>query len=206
MAFCAGAQALPAAASVRLSCAALKGKRLLTTSAVKVVERDVDEWHAYVYVCVPPAGRVYLAGHAYSETGGSQFEVQVERSAGHWIVLRFRNQTDPQVSEEVEKTCDARSGHCYRFYDVGIGEGPAFEPAQEPQEEPNLDGFVLNRFGQTLICLSLHGHRSVVGIEADGRRRTLDKAPEAQIPPASLRLRGHVAEWSDAGVSRRARL
>lgn len=172
---------------------------------MKVVERDVDEWHAYVYLCVPPAGRVHLAGHAYSETGGSQFEVQVKRSAGHWVVLQFHNQLDPQVSEEMEKTCDARSGRCYRFYSAGIGEGPAFEPPQESQE-PNLDAFVLNRFGQMLVCLSLHGHRSIVGIEADGKRRTLDKAPESQILPASLRLRGHTAEWSDAGESRRARL
>lgn len=206
IAFCAAAKALPTLASARPSCAALKGKRLLTTSAVKVVVRDVEERRAYVYMCVPPAGRVHLAGYAYDETGISQFETQVKASAGHWVVLRFDNQIDPQVSEEVEKTCDARSGHCYRFYSAGVGEGPAFEPAQEPSQEPSLDAFALNRFGQTLICLSLHGHRAVVGIEADDRRRTLDKAPEAQIPPASLRFRGHVAEWSDAGVSRRATL
>jgi hypothetical protein len=205
IAFCTATQALPTVASARLSCAALKGKRLLTTSAIKVVERDVEGRRANVYLCVPPAGRVHLAGYAYDETGISQFEVQVKRSAGHWVVLRFRNQLDPQVSEEVEKTCDARSGRCYRFYSAGIGEGPAFEPPQESQE-PNLDAFALNRFGQMIVCLSLHGRRAVVGIEADGRRRTLDKAPEAQIPPASLRLHGHVAEWSDAGVSRHTTL
>lgn len=204
IAFCAGAKALATFASARPSCATLKGKRLLTTSAVKVVVRDVEERRAYVYMCVPPAGRVHLAGYAYDETGVSQFETQVKRSAGHWIVLRFRSQTDPLVSEEVDKTCDARSGHCYRFYETGIGEGPVL--GEEPSYEPNLEATALNRFGQTLICLSLHGHRAVVGIEADGRRRTLDKAPEAQIPPASLRLVGHVAEWSDAGVSRRATL
>lgn len=178
---------------------------MLTTSTVKVVVRDVEERRAYVYMCVPPAGRVHLAGYARDETGVSQFETQVKASAGHWVVLRFRSQTDPLVSEEVDKTCDARSGHCYRFYETGIGEGPVL--GEEPSQEPNLEeAFALNRFGQTLICLSQHGRRAVVGIEADGRRRTLDKAPEAQIPPASLRLREHVAEWSDAGVSRRATL
>ena len=185
-------------------CGALSGKRLVGSRSIKVVERDEGERRGYVYVCVPPAGRVHLAGYAFDETVSSLFHVDVEGWAGTWVALAFHSQVDPAGGEEVDKMCDAASGRCYRFYEAAVREGPEF--VGQPSEEWALDGLALNRYGQLLLALSLQATTRVVGVQANGHRRTLDSAAETLIPPSSLKLSGHRASWTDAGVPRSATL
>jgi hypothetical protein len=198
------ALAPPAASAPAARCGALTGKRLVHSPSIRVVERDRDESRGYVYICVPPSGRVHLAGWAFDETGASLFSVSVDGSAGTWVALTFHSQVDPHGGEEVDKMCNAASGRCYRFYEAPVREGPGFE--EEPSEYWALEGLAVNRYGQLLLALSLQGTTRIVGVQANGARRTLDTAPEASIPPTSLKLNGHSASWTDAGAVRTATL
>ena len=65
---------------------------------------------------------------------------------------------------------------------------------------------LLNRFGQLALLLLEEGTSRIVGIEPSGSRRTLDSGPQAQLPPASLKLQGHTVGWIHGGVARQAAL
>lgn len=184
------------------SCGRLRGRRLVTSRTLKVVEQG-DERFGRVYACVPPRGRVRLVGTAHDETGASLYSVSVIATVGMWMALDFHNQVDPQISEDVDKAFDAGNGRSYRFFEEGIPEGPALEGTGAGVE---LARTVLNRYGQLGLAL-VDAHRCrIVGVEPSGRRRLLDSGPPTQIPPGSLTLHGHTVGWTDAGVERSATL
>jgi hypothetical protein len=170
---------------------------------VNVVERG-NESKAFVFACVPPNGRVRLAGSAYDATITGSYSVQIAATAGTWVVLDVSNTIDFHGSEEVEKVFDARSGASYRFYEASNPQGPGFEDV--PSDSASLERLLLNRFGQLALVLSEGGNSRIVGVEPNGRRRVLDSAPSAQLPLAALKLEGHTVEWINAGSARSATL
>jgi hypothetical protein len=200
---CAGTFAEQGDAGTRQRCANLKGKRLVSDRSVKVVERG-NESKAFVFACVPPNGRVRLAGSAYDATVTGSYSVRIAASAGTWVVLDASNTIDFHGSEEVEKAFDARSGASYRVYEASNPEGPGFE--EIPSDSASLERLLLNRFGQLALVLSEGGNSQIVGVEPNGRRRVLDSAPSAQLPSAALKLEGHTVEWIKAGSARSATL
>jgi hypothetical protein len=190
-----GAQALSK------TCATLRGKRLLSTHAIKVVEQTTEA-RGVVYSCVPPRGRVHLLGWASDDTHISAYEVTVLARAGMWLALDFRNQIGSHTFEEIGKACQAATGHCYRFFAEGFPE-PSLE-AEVPQLRFSLEGVVINEFGQLAMALANYDTVQIVGFDSGGARLLLDSGPTAQIPPASLRLEGHTVSWLDGGTLRSA--
>jgi hypothetical protein len=204
IALLAGALALPApAAATHRRCVTLKGRRLLSTRAAKVVEQRVGESGAYVFTCAPRDGTVHLAGSAHDATVSGLYSISVVAAAGSWIALDFVSRADPDSSEEIEKVCDARSGHSYRFFEAGVLEVPGFEPREG---EPAIERLALNRYGQLALALSTDGAVRIVAYGSGGLSRTLDTGSQAQIPPSSMKLDGHTLSWTDAGVARSATL
>jgi hypothetical protein len=197
---CASVFAIAAQASSQ-TCAALKGKRLLSSHAIKLVEHT-EEARGVVYACVRPRGRVHLLGVASDDTSSSAYEVTVSASAGMWLALDFRNQIGSHTFEEIGKACQAASGRCYRFFAEGFPE-PSLE-AEVPQLRYSLQRIVLNKFGQLALALANHDTVRIVGFGSGGARRLLDSGPQARIPAASLRLEGHTVRWLDAGAPRSA--
>jgi hypothetical protein len=196
------AQPLGTAEAHARTCASLSGKRLPTPSkAVKLVERG-DEARGLVYACVPPRGRVHLLGVAHDETVAGAYEVTVLGSAGTWVAVDFRNQLDPHTYEDIGKTCDARSGRCYRFFAEGFPE-PSLE-AEVPQLRFSLERVVINGFGQSATALANYNTVEIVGYGSSGKKRLLAGGPAKDIPAASLELQGHTVRWTDAGVPRSA--
>jgi hypothetical protein len=183
------------------TCAALRGKRLLSTHAIKVVERT-EEARGLVYSCVPPRGRVHLLGVASDDTSSSAYEVTVLARAGMWLALDFRNQIGSHTFEEIGKACQAASGRCYRFFAEGFPE-PSLE-AEVQQLRFSLQRVVINEFGQLALALANYDTVQIVGFGSGGARLLLDSGPQAQIPSASLRLEGHTVSWLDAGTPRSA--
>jgi hypothetical protein len=200
---CAGTFAEQGDAGAPQHCSSLKGKRLVSDRSVKVVERG-NESKAFVFACVPPNGRVRLAGSAYDATITGAYSVEIAATAGAWVVLDASNTIDFHGSEEVEKVFNARSGASYRFYEASNPQGPGFEDI--PSETPSLERLLLNRFGQLALLLSEGNNSQIVGVESNGRRRVLDSAPSAQLPSAALKLEGHTVEWINAGSARSATL
>lgn len=197
---CASVSAIGAQASSQ-TCATLRGKRLPSSHAIKLVEHTEDA-RGVVYACVRPRGRVHLLGVASDDTSSSAYEVTVPATAGMWLALDFRNQIGSHTFEEIGKACEAASGRCYRFFAEGFPE-PSLE-AEVPQLRYSLQRIVLNRFGQLALALANYDTVQIVGFGSGGARRLLDSGPQAQIPAASLRLEGHTVRWLDAGARRSA--
>lgn len=169
---------------------------------VKVVEHG-NESKGFVDVCVPPNGRVRLAGSAYDATIQGLYSIKVIALAGTWVALEFTSVIDFHGSEISDEVFDAKSGRSYRFFEAAVPEGPGFEDIPATAV---LGSFVLNRFGQLALALTNEGKAQIVGIEPSGRRRVLDSGPASQLPPASLQLKGHTVQWVDAGITHSATL
>jgi hypothetical protein len=191
---------LEAQASSR-TCSSLRGKRLLSSPAIKLVEQT-DEARGVVYSCARPRGRVHLLGMASDDTSSSAYGVTVLALAGSWVALDFRNQIGSHTFEEIGKACQAVSGRCYRFFAEGFPE-PSLE-AEVPQLRFSLQRVVLNSFGQLALALANYDTVQIIGFRSGGARRLLDSGPQAQLPPASLQLEGHTVHWLDAGAPRSA--
>jgi hypothetical protein len=185
-------------------CVAFKGKRLLRSRSLMVIVRDEGERREYAFICIPPRGRVHLAGWAFDETIGAIFSVKVLDSAGSWAAILFGSEIDPHGGEEVGKMCNARDGRCYRFFHAFTYGGAEFEEASAQQ--PGLEAAAVNAFGEILLAETVASTMYVRSVRPDGSEKTLDSAPEANIPPSSLRLVGHEASWIDGGRARRARI
>jgi hypothetical protein len=186
-------------------CASLRGKQLVRSRTVKVVERATPA-RGVVHICVPPHGRVRIAGSAYTAIPGEpnlppDYSIRVLAVSGTWVAIAYRSLVDAHGSEEIDKVSDARSGRSYRFFEAGIPEGPGFEMLETGDGE--IERVVLNRFGQLAFALNL-GVTQIYGVEANGAKRLLDSAPKTQIPLASLMIMGHAVRWLDAGVARSA--
>jgi hypothetical protein len=197
---CTSACAIAAQASSQ-TCATLRGKRLLSGHAIKLVEH-AGEARGAVYACVPPAGRVHLLGVASDDTNSSAYQVTVLAHAGKWLALGFRNQIGFHTYEEIDKACQAASGRCYRFFAEGFPE-PSLE-AEVPQLRFSLERVVINEFGQLALALANYDTVQIVGFGSGGGRLLLDSGSPAQIPSASLQLEGHTVRWLDAGAARSA--
>jgi len=192
------------AAGRRAGCNAFRGKRLLRGRLVAVIERTEGERREYAFICVPPAGRVHVAGWAFDETALSLYTVKVLGSAGTWVAIQFGSQVDFHGGEEVGKMCNARNGRCYRFFHAFTYGGSEFEEAAA--EQPTLGRVAVNSFGEMLLAETTKSTTNVLSVGPQGAERLLDSSPEASIPPASLKLVGHEASWIDGGKVRRARI
>jgi hypothetical protein len=191
-------------ASSRHRCASFQGKRVLRSRMLDLVER-ADEARGSLYACVPPDGRVRVAGSAYDEMVDSQYSIVVVAVAGTWVALHLTDGIDACYGEETEKVFDARTGRSYRFYESGFSQDQEICGEGNPNSY-TIDRVLLNRFGQLVLSLSDGTTRRIVGIGSSGARRVLDSGAEAQIPPAALQLNGHSVEWVDAGSLRSASL
>jgi hypothetical protein len=183
------------------TCATLRGKRLLRSDAIKVVEHT-EAARGVVYSCGPPRGRVRRLGVASDDTFSSAYQVTVLALAGPWVALGFRNQIGFHTFEEIGKACQAASGRCYRFFAEGFPE-PSLE-AEVPQLRFSLQRVVINEFGQLALALANYDTVQILGFSSGGVRLLLDSGPQAQIPSASLRFEGHTVRWLDAGEPRSA--
>jgi hypothetical protein len=146
---------------------------------------------------------VHLAGWAFDETRVGSYSVKVLGWAGSWAAIQFESTVDFHGGEVVDKMCNARNGHCYYFFHRFTYGMPELE---EGVEQSELEGIVVNSFGQMLLAETGKGGTRVIGVGSDGSKSTLDSAPEGTIQLSSLKLVGHEASWIDGGVVKRARV
>jgi hypothetical protein len=169
-----------------------------------VIARYEGERREYAFICVPPRGRVHVAGRAFDETIAGLYSVKVLGSAGSWVAIQFGSQVDFHGGEEVGKMCNAGNGRCYHFFHAFTYGGQEFEEAAAAQ--PVLAAVAINTIGQMLLAETLKGMTRVIGVGSDGLESVLDSSPEASVPPSSLKLVGHEASWIDDGMLKRARV
>ncbi len=192
-----------AAGAARPTCAKLTGRHLGGSHGVRVVERGNGN-KGTAYVCVPPRGRVWSAGAASSLTGGGEYSITVSAIAGPWVALKFASVIGI-ASSEVGKVIDAATGRSFRFISEAYGPGEPGEIVHIPERVQ------LNSAGQMALALAEENTGQIVkieiiGFQSNGQRRVLDSGSPAQIPTASLTLKGSTAQWTDAGATRTATL
>jgi hypothetical protein len=183
------------------TCAKLRGKRLLSSHTIKLVEH-AEEGRGTVLACAPPRGRVHTLGYATDASHGELYEVTLRGVAGTWLLLDFRNQTGPHDYEEIDKACDAASGRCYRAWVEAYPE-PALE-AEVPVMRLSPQRILINQFGQVAEALANYNETQIVAFGSGGALSVLDSGPLALIPSDSLQLEGHTVRWLHAGVPRSA--
>jgi hypothetical protein len=192
-----------AAARATPRCGAFTGKRLLRSRSLAVIVRTQEQQREYAFICVPPGGRVHLAGWAFDETRVGTYSVKVLGSAGSWAAIQFESNIDFHGGEVVDKMCNARNGRCYYFFHRFTYGMPELEEGV-PQSE--LEAVVVNSFGQMLLAETGKGATQVIAVGSGGSKRTLDSSPEGTIQLSSLKLAGHEASWVVGGIVKRARV
>ena len=201
-----------AGAAPSRTCASLQGKHLIghgarATVLTRLLNRESERsgLERVAYVCASQHARAWKVGSvsAPSEPPG----ISLVTGAGEWVVLRFSSVIGEGFSES-ELAANALTGRHFRFWSASGGMGSLFGS--------QLEAVQIDAQGRLALILGVAGtpkaegeqapivERKVVGVEANGTRRTLDTAATASIPTSSLKLVGGIVHWSDAGVERSA--
>jgi hypothetical protein len=209
----AGSLSSTASAASRPTCAQLKGKHLKSGGQAVVVTQLLDKVQTegrverVAYVCASPNGRAWRAGAEISTETENPPKIAVVTSAGSWVALRYEGVIGNGFSES-ESAINSANGKSFRYWKAGGGEGSYFGSS--------LEAVVLNAHGRLALITGVEGKpqnegepgptvtRNVIGVEANGKRTVLDKAPTANIPTSSLQLVGSTVRWSDGGVEHSA--
>jgi hypothetical protein len=198
--------AVPAASAKPISCKRLQGKVVVDKGPIKIVkqrERSSD-FRGYVFKGCVRGGRVRNLGSAGSHlSDGFAFASRTLRftqARGEYL-LRHETYGSETLQAQSSEVLNVRTGKHYLVYSTDS------ESSQEPKPfcgvAPPVRGLLdaQGRFagvypgsdnGQTV--------RTVEAFTATGAHKALDKAPEADIAPASLTMTDGTVSWVNAGT------
>jgi hypothetical protein len=205
-----------------LRCQKLHGPNLVHSSVIKVVRRRAkphkDRRNAHdLLACVRPRGKVYPVGGDGTETlGGTPVagdDTTLGATVGTFLLTHDHSATQLPDTVDTYKVYNVRTGRHYVYFENTDSTPPQPRSASTPPPARVL----LNRSGQLAGVFTDDGsdprarypdagNALVIGFQANGRRRVLDRAPRAAIPPASLQVVGHTVRWTHAGTARSATL
>ena len=195
------AAAAPAAggATKRSACERLKGRDLAPARYVKLVARPNSEDSTDLVGCTLPRGRVRrIASGADLYT--TVYSYSIRQIAGRTVLVATTYSSQYAYSTSL-KVHDLRSGGAYTIASdcTDITGYPCGDQTMAPAAFVTLGGRAV---------AVVHGRDSaaVMAFSPTGASRVLDTATGSDIPPASLRLTGNFATWTNAGEARGADL
>lgn len=196
------AAAAPAAgaATKRSACERLKGRDLAPARYVKLVARPNADDGTDLVGCVLPRGRRWrIASSADFYT--TVYSYSIRQITGRHVLVgaTYSSQYAYSTSLSVH---DLRSGRAYTIAGdcTDIGGYPCGAQTVAPAAFVTLGG-------RAVAVVYGAGTASVMAFAPSGASRVLDSAPGTEpIPPASLRLTGNLAAWTNAGVAHSADL
>jgi hypothetical protein len=195
----------PAGAAKHSTCDRLKGSDLAPARTVKLVKRRNADDGTDLLGCVLPRGRVrkIASSEDYYTTTYTYDLLQV---AGPFALVSSAYNSQYAFSQGTY-VADVRNGRsysvasqCFEITGSPCNGAPATAPV-----------VVITKLGRAVAAIAgwpggPTAPRSVTIATFDpaGVRRDLDVGSDADIPPASLALRGTIASWTHAGVARTA--
>jgi hypothetical protein len=200
------AAAVPAASAKPVSCKQLKGKVVVNKPPIKIVkqrERSSD-FRGYNFKGCVPGGRVRNLGSAGSHVSdGFAFASRTLRfgqARGEYIVSR-ESYGSETLQAQSGSVVNVRTGKDYSFYSTDS------ESSQEPKPFCGVTSPVrglLDAQGRfAAVYQGSEGDQTVHTVEAftaTGAHKALDKAPVADIAPASLAMSDGTVSWVNAGT------
>ena len=188
------------AAKKRSACERLKGRDLAPARYVKLVARPNADDDTDLVGCTLPRGRVrtiasgadfFTTVHSYS----------IRQIAGRHVLVGTTYSSQYAYSSSLS-VHDLRSGRAYTIASdcTDISGYPCGAQTVAPAAFVTLGG-------RAVAVVSSAGTATVMAFQPGGTSRVLDSAPGTElIPPASLRLTGNLAAWTNAGVAHSADL
>jgi hypothetical protein len=198
------AAALPMTASARPStCQRLKGRDLAPARSVKLVRHRNDEAGTDLLGCVLPRGRVRTV--AYSSDEETTTEGYRIRQVAGAIVLLASTYDSQYGSGRSLSVYNIATGRAYVIANVCSGLG---DPSCGDPLKAGAAAAFINKRGQAGAALVPTGGDpvTIVGFSSRGQRRDLDSGPAAELPAASLQLKGSTVSWTHSGQARTATL
>lgn len=200
------ATVMPAEAAKRSKCQRLKGPDLAPAASVKLVRRGNSDDGTDLVGCALPSGRVRTIASSqdyYTTT----YTYAIRQVAGVFVLTSSTYNSQYAFSEGVGVT-DIRNGRsyslasqCFEITGSPCGSG---EPTAAPAA-------FITKLGRAVAAIVSSpagpmgpSTATIAAFDAAGRRRNLDAAPLAEIPVASLALKGVIASWTHAGQPRSA--
>ena len=187
-----------------IGCERLRGADLAPARAIRLVIRPNVYKGTDLLGCSLPRGRVRTL--AYSGVQGTiRRGYDVVQVAGAFVLLRGEGVSQSANADTVVVK-DIRNGDSYEI---------AYRCAQLGGNDCGRAGrsssalrAVINDRGQAVAALRVAGSgaTTISGFSSLGERRDFDSGLPADIPPASLKIVGSRASWTNAGRSYAARL
>jgi hypothetical protein len=191
------------AAPKRSACERLKGHDLAPARYVKLVARPNADDDTDLVGCTLPRGRVRTIASG-ADLYTTVYSYSIRQIAGRHVLVATTYSSQYAYSTALS-VHDLRSGRAYTIASecTDITGYPCGAQTVAPAAFVTLGGravAVVSGAGMASVGAS------VMAFAPTGASRVLDSAPGTDIPPASLRLTGNVATWTNAGVARSADL
>ena len=187
------------AATKRSACERLKGRDLAPARYVKLVARPNSADATDLVGCTLPRGRVRkIASGADLYT--TVYSYSIQQIAGRTVLVGTTYSSQYAYSTSL-RVHDLRSGRAYTIASdcTDITGSPCGAQTVAPAAFVTLGG-------RAVAVVHGGGTASVMAFAPTGTSRVLDSATGSAIPPASLRLTGNLATWTNTGVARSADL
>ncbi len=193
----------------RTACQRLAGTDRAPAKSVKLVRRLNGDRGSDLLGCVLPAGRVRtIASSEHYDTADSRYHVV--SVAGRFVLLSLAAGNQYAYIERTS-VWDLRTGHRYTIASLcsPTGGGDCANGGST-----RASAVFVTPAGRAVAAIvpapdgapSPSGPVTIAGFAPGGARSDLDSGPLAEIPPASLALRGNVASWTHGGAPRSADL
>jgi hypothetical protein len=185
------------AQAARSKCQRLKGKDLAPAQTVKLVARANADDGTDLIGCVLPRGKVRTVSSS-QDLYTTRYGYTLRQVAGR-IVLVSSSYSSQYASSEGTRVVDLRSGRAYSI--AYTCQQIAGDDCGDQTVAPAV---FVTKLGRAVAAVSGPGGMTIATFDPFGRRRDLDSAPAADLPPDSLRLAGVTAYWTHAGQPRSA--
>ena len=186
-----------AQAAARSKCQRLKGKDLAPAKTVKLVALANDEDGTDLVGCVLPRGKVRTVTSS-EDLYTTRYDYALRQVAGR-IVLVSSTYSSQYAFSESTRVVDLRSG---RYYTI------AYRCQQitgdNCGDQTAAPAAFVTKLGRAVAAIGGPGGMTIATFDPFGRRRDLDVATAAELPPESLRLAGVTAYWRHGGQPRSA--
>jgi hypothetical protein len=194
----------------------LHGHTVLRTKRLRVVRRKNNDGGVDLIGCVFRKGRSRKLATTFN-TDTSSESARITRHAGTFVAIKETSGDQYHTSQDL-RVVDVGSRRRYTAYlQVAAPGGGGFSPHDQGVE---LARYLLNRRGQLAAAFETHpidqnGYTlpgsaptktDIAGFSSRGKRRALDSGSPADVPAASLRLKGRTVSWTHAGQPRSAEL
>ena len=193
------AAAPSAGGASRSKCERLKGHDIAPARSVKLVQRPNHDDGTDLLGCVLPRGPVQLVASSadFSTTVDSY---SIRQIAGRVLLIEYSESSQYRYSNSLA-VYHLRTRRAYAI--AGLCEGIAGDDCSSGTASRAPAAFVTPK-GRAVAVVVRGAVATVTAFNTRGTPRALDSAAGTAIDPASLRLDGNVASWTNAGVAHSA--